>query len=171
MTVTAGDGTHTFEFVIEGTGYQYEPSSRREFRTIADRIALWRDVYEPPADLRSESMGRFPYLGPGYQLTARDGENAPWIGDIHLFNAGALQSFGRPIGDIPSLRTGVPRLVTAIASDLYFADQATSRPAVSSAQSESFRDRYAHHHLATAQPHRSPPRADTRIRSMNCHVQ
>jgi hypothetical protein len=36
-------------------------------------------------------------------------------------------SFGRPVGDIPSLRVGVPRLVQAIAHDLALADLANAQ--------------------------------------------
>lgn len=121
VEVTAADGTHTFDFVIAGTGYQHDPATRPELAGIADRIALWRDVYEPPADLRSSQAGSFPYLGPAYQFTPRDPDDT-WVSQIHVFNAGASQSFGLPIGDVPSLRVGVPRLVEAISRDFVLAD-------------------------------------------------
>lgn len=143
--VEAGDGVHSFDFLILGTGYQYDPNTRSELQSIAGHIALWRDVYEPPAEMRSESLGAIPYLGPGYELTAKQPDVTPWVANIHLFNAAASQSFGRPVGDIPSLRTGVPRLVAAIAQDLYFSDQRQPRkaPAVPVA-TQSFLETYAH---------------------------
>ncbi len=47
---------------------------------------------------------------------------APWLANVHVFSIGANVSFGRPVGDIPSLRIGVPRLVAAITRDLVLAD-------------------------------------------------
>lgn len=144
--VEADDGTFEFDFIIAGTGYQYHPATRPELRRIAGDVALWRDRYQPPPEEASESIGLVPYLGAGYQFLEREPGTAPWLHDIHIFNAAASQSFGRPVGDIPSLRTGVPRLVAAIGHDLFFADQgrpkAPARSAVGPAGSHF--DKYAH---------------------------
>jgi len=163
VLVEAGDGTHAFDYVIVGTGYQHDPSTRPELKSIAERVALWRDVYQPPREQQSESLGLSPYLGLGYELTAKHPSDGSWLSNIHMFNASAMTSFGRPVGDIPSLRTGVPRLVAAIARDLVLADQQRPKvavaPAVSNgaaatngaphgangaAPAESFADKYAH---------------------------
>ncbi len=147
VVVDAGDGTHTFDFVIAGTGYQYDPSTRHELKSVAPQIALWQDVYAPPAELQSEGAGATPYLGVGYELTEKHPGQAPFVPNIHLFNAAAAQSFGRPVGDIPSLRTGVPRLVAAISKDLYFADLARPKRAAKAAvppAADPFAGQYAH---------------------------
>ncbi|MEU8177152.1 NAD(P)/FAD-dependent oxidoreductase [Microbispora hainanensis] len=144
VVVEAADGTHAYDFVIAGTGYQYDPRTRPELRRLAEDIALWRDVYEPPAALRSESLGAYPYLGDGYELTERVPGSAPWLRDVHVFNVAAAQSFGRPVGDIPSLRTGVPRLVEAISRDLFLADWQRPKPPAAAAPEESFTAHYAH---------------------------
>lgn len=141
VRVAAEDGAYTFDFVIAGTGYQSDPRTRAELNGIAERIALWRDVYEPPAALPSEHLGSFPYVGAGYQLTARHPDDAAWVGNIHAFNVGASQSFGLPVSDVPSLPAGVPRLVGAIAHDLVVADLHRRPPA---AGPGSLRDSYAH---------------------------
>ena len=104
------------------------------------------EMREPP-DRRADSLGSFPYLGPGYQLLEREPGTTPWAGDVHVFNAAASLSFGRPVGDIPSLATGVPRLVRQIVTDLFQADQARPRPTSSpagAATPESHLDAYAH---------------------------
>ncbi|MFF2083758.1 NAD(P)-binding domain-containing protein [Nocardia sp. NPDC058176] len=155
VVVRAADGVHTFDFVIAGTGYQYDPATRTELTTLAPEIALWSDIYEPPAEQRSEAQGRAPYLGPGYELTAKTPGRAPWLADIHVFAASAAQSFGRPVGDIPSLGTGVPRLVTAIARDLYFAGVATPGTAAAT-EPESFYDKYSHSIWRSAELAESP---------------
>jgi hypothetical protein len=64
VRIAAVDGVHTADFVIAGTGYQQDPASRPELAVIAGRIALWRDVYQPPEPLRSSSSARSRTSGP-----------------------------------------------------------------------------------------------------------
>jgi cation diffusion facilitator CzcD-associated flavoprotein CzcO len=123
VRVEAADGSHQFDFVIAGTGYQYDPASRAELRGIAGEIALWADRYQPPADLADEALGRTPYLGEGYQLLERTPGRAPWAGRIHVFSAAAQLSFGYPVGDVQSLAPGIPRLIDGLVRDLFFEDQ------------------------------------------------
>ncbi|GAA1869835.1 FAD/NAD(P)-binding protein [Asanoa iriomotensis] len=118
VRVEADDGTYRFDFVIAGTGYQYDPHTRPELRRIAGDIALWRDRYLPAAGASSR-LNAYPYLGAGYELCERRPGTAPWIADVHSFSAAASPSFGRVVGDIPSLSAGVPRLVRAIVRDFY----------------------------------------------------
>lgn len=146
VVVEAGDGRHEFDFVIAGTGYQYDPSTRPELARIAEHVALWQDRYEPPADRQAPALGTFPYVGAGYELLEKVPGTAPWLRDVHVFNAAASLSFGRPVGDIPSLRSGVPRLTERIARDLFAADAARPQPADGPATPapESHADVYAH---------------------------
>lgn len=129
VRVDAADGVRTFDYVIAGTGYQQDPHTRPELATIAPYIARWRDVYTPPEDLENALLAVAPYLGAGYELTERQPGTAPWLADIHVFSIGASVSFGRPVGDIPSLRIGVPRLTQAITRDLVLADLHAARSA------------------------------------------
>ncbi|MBD0021699.1 MULTISPECIES: FAD-dependent oxidoreductase [Gordonia] len=122
VLVEAEDGAATYDFVIAGTGYQQDPGTRTELASIAGHIALWRDRYTPPEGQESEILGVVPYLGTGYQLTEREPGRAPWLADIHVFSIGANASFGLPVGDVPSLPTGIPRLVEAVIGDLVLAD-------------------------------------------------
>jgi hypothetical protein len=121
----------SFDYVIAGTGYQQDPASRSELSTIAPYLGRWSDVYTPPAGLDNKLLGVAPYLGSGYEYTEKQPGTAPWLADIDVFSIGANVSFGRPVGDIPSLRVGVPRLVQAITRDLALADlaHAQSTPA------------------------------------------
>jgi FAD-dependent urate hydroxylase len=132
VRVEAADGVGTYDYVIAGTGYQQDPRTRPELATIAPYIARWSDVYTPPQELNNALLAVAPYLGAGYELTEKQPGTAPWLADIHVFSIGANVSFGRPVGDIPSLRIGVPRLAQAITRDLVLADlrAAQSVPAV-----------------------------------------
>lgn len=129
VRVEAADGTRSFDFVIAGTGYQQDPATRPELGRIAPFVARWSDTYPSPAGLENELNGVAPYLGAGYELTEKTPGTAPWLADIHVFSIGASTSFGLPVGDIPSLRVGVPRLVTAISRDLVLADLDRARAA------------------------------------------
>lgn len=142
VRVSAADGVHVYDAVLAGTGYQHDPRTRPELAGIADRIARWRDRYDPPAELRSAHHGAFPYLDAGYRLTALDPADAGWASAVHVFNAAASQSFGLPVGDIPSLRSGVPRLVEAVVRDLVLA-AFSSAPAAVAVPAPS-RAEYAH---------------------------
>ncbi len=109
VVVDSADGIRAFDFVIAGTGYQQDPDTRAELASIAEHIALWSDVYTPPPeDLTSDLLGSAPYLGQGYEFTEKVPGAAPWLANIHVFSIGASTSFGLPVGDVPSLRTGVP---------------------------------------------------------------
>lgn len=147
LRVTAADGEHLLDFAIAGTGYQYDPRTRPDLARIADRIALWGDAYTPPADLVDPGLARFPYLGDGYELTAKDPVDAGWVSRIRVFSAAAGLSFGLPVGDTQSLPTGVPRLVDAVARDLYLEDRATPQqaaPPAAASGAAPHRDAYAH---------------------------
>jgi len=122
VAIEAGDGSFLFDFAIVATGYQYDPQGRPELQDFAPEIALWRDRYEPPAEEASEKMGLFPYLGPAYEFVEREPGRAPYLKDIHSYNSSGRLSFGRPVGDVPGLNTEIPRLVSAISRDLFFAD-------------------------------------------------
>ncbi|MFC9226320.1 hypothetical protein ACFT8W_37285 [Streptomyces hygroscopicus] len=128
VQVEADDGTHRFDFLIAGTGYQYDPDTQAELALIADQIALWEHRYQPPDDLANAGLGRWPYLGDGYEFQEREPGKAPWVTRIHVFSAGAAMSFGIPVGDTQSLPTGIPRLVDAVGAAL-FAEDATLPPA------------------------------------------
>lgn len=135
VRVDAADGTRAFDYVIAGTGYQQDPYTRPELATIAPYIARWKDVYTPPPGQENDILGVAPYLGHGYEFTEKQPGTAPWLADIHVFSIGANVSFGRPVGDIPSLRIGIPRLAQAITRDLVLADLDRARQVTAGASS------------------------------------
>jgi cation diffusion facilitator CzcD-associated flavoprotein CzcO len=116
-----GERLH-FDFVIAGTGYAVDVKARPELSRFADQIALWADRYTPPAGEADESLGRHPYLGAGYEYTEKVPGAAPFLKNIHVFNPAGFVSFGLPVGDVPSIPYGVPRIVRRISRDLFLAD-------------------------------------------------
>lgn len=113
----------TVDHVILGTGYTYDPLLQDFLSPVADKIAVWSDRYTPPADLQNPVLGRYPYLGPAYEFTGKVPGTAPYLGNIHCLSKSGMVSFARPVGDIPSLQSGVRAIVSAISHKLYFEDE------------------------------------------------
>ncbi|WP_119388284.1 NAD(P)-binding domain-containing protein [Taklimakanibacter lacteus] len=109
----------TTDFLILGTGFLVEPLARTELAGYADKIALWRDRYRPPAGLEHEQLGNFPYLAEDFSFLERSPGEAPWLSRIHCFNYGASVSLGKTSGDIPGISEGAAWLARAIAAEFY----------------------------------------------------
>jgi cation diffusion facilitator CzcD-associated flavoprotein CzcO len=118
----AADGTHYFDFAIAGTGYAADPNLRPEFGDFARHILLWRDRFAPPPDEEDSVLGAHPYLGPGNEFLEKTPGAAPYLNDIHCFNPAGFVSFGVPIGDVPSMKRGIPTVTAQISRDLFLAD-------------------------------------------------
>lgn len=114
---------YAFDMVVAGTGYEVDLSARPELDGISDKIALWRDRYVPPAGEESERLGRYPYLGSGFEFCEKSPGEAPWLADIHCLNNAAVVSLGRAVGEIISIRYCIPRLVSRLGRDLFLADR------------------------------------------------
>ncbi len=111
-----------FDFAIAGTGYRADLSRRPELRDFAGEILLWRDRYAPPADRQDADLGAHPYLGVAHEFQEKTPGAAPFLRNIHVFNPGGFVSFGLPVGDVPSMRRGIPAVVSGISRDLFLDD-------------------------------------------------
>ncbi len=118
VTAKAGRKTLRFDHVIAGTGYRIDLASQPELARIHEHVALWRDRYQPASGDESTAGSYHPYLGAGFEFLPRAQTGAEYLRNIHCFNLAAALSFGIPVGDVPSM-VDHPRLVTAIARDLY----------------------------------------------------
>ncbi|MEH1914659.1 SidA/IucD/PvdA family monooxygenase [Nostoc sp.] len=124
IAIEVNDDVFEFDFAIAGTGYFVDPTKRPELADFAQHIALWRDRYQPPEDLRDDGLGAHPYLGSAHEYQEKVPGTAPYLKDIHVFNPAGLVSFGLPVGDIHSIRRDVPAIVSRISHDLFFKDWA-----------------------------------------------
>ena len=118
----AADGAYRFDFAIAGTGYAADPALRPEFADFARHILLWRDRYTPPSGEEDPFLGAHPYLGPGNEYLEKAPGTAPYLKDIHCFNPAGFVSFGVPVGDVPSMKRGLPTVTAQISRDLFLAD-------------------------------------------------
>ena len=125
VSVTTAAGVHRFDAVIFGTGFDVNLVDRPELGALAASVLAWGDRVEPEAGAVGAELARFPYLGDGFQLMAKDGTDpdvAEALGRIHLFSWGSTLSHGAVAGDIPGLAIGATRLAGAIVRDLFVED-------------------------------------------------
>ncbi len=122
IAALAADGEFRFDFAIAGTGYFVEPAARPELALFADQILLWRDRFTPPSDEADDYLGAHPYLGIAHEYLEKSPGAAPFLKDIHVQNPAGFVSFGVPVGDVPSMKRGLPAVTRRISRDLFFAD-------------------------------------------------
>jgi cation diffusion facilitator CzcD-associated flavoprotein CzcO len=118
ITAKAGRKTMRFDYLIAGTGYRVDLAAQPELARIHEHVALWRDRFMPAKGEENAAGALHPYLGAGFEFQPRAATGAEFLRNIHCFNLAAALSFGIPVGDVPSM-VDHPRLVTAIARDLY----------------------------------------------------
>jgi len=116
------------DFLILGTGFAVKLRQRPELAPLAPAIATWADRHAPAR--ARPALGRYPYLGPGFELIERVPGMLPGLGRIHLFNHGAQVSHGTLASDIPGTSVGAGRLADAIAQAFFREDQADIRAAL-----------------------------------------
>ena len=122
IVIETQQGVVRCDYLILGTGFEIDPLARTELAGYADRILLWRDRYQPPAELANDELGNFPYVERDFAFQEREPGEAPWLRSIHCFNYGATVSLGKVSGDIPGISEGASWLAGAIAANLYRED-------------------------------------------------
>jgi FAD-dependent urate hydroxylase len=105
------------DFMIFATGIRIDLGSRPELAAIAADIARWGDVHLPAEpDL---VLAAWPYLGPGFEFTAKPGRAAPWLARIHQFGFAAGLSHGAQCASVSGHKFALPRLVAGITRGLF----------------------------------------------------
>lgn len=128
IAVKTPQGAFHFDFAILATGFKVEMAARSELDVITGDIALWSDVYTPPADETPQMVRRLachPYLGPHFEFRPKPGHTAPWLGRIHDFGLASVQSLGPVTVGLNGMKYGPPpRLVQGISRSLFLEDAA-----------------------------------------------
>ncbi len=122
VTIHTPAGTLEFAAAILGTGIDVDLALRPEIAAFRDNILLWRDRVSPDEAAQHPECARFPYVGPGFELMARDPGSEPGLANIHVLNWGVTLSHGALAGDIPGLAIGVNRLSEALCRDFLAKD-------------------------------------------------
>lgn len=115
-------GRRLYDAAILATGFDVDLAMRPELAGVRDNILRWADRVGAEQAARDPECGRFPYLGPGFELMERNPGATPGLGSIHLFNWGVTLSHAALAGDIPGLRVGADRLSEALCRALLAAD-------------------------------------------------
>lgn len=113
------DRTFDGDFVILGTGYAIDVREQPELAPFSEDILLWQDCFTPPAEIANAELGRFPYLGPGFELLEKNKGKASFLNRIHLFNAATTLSHAAVSSDIPGVNIGAERLVNTLAVQFF----------------------------------------------------
>jgi hypothetical protein len=120
VVAKANRKTMRFDYLIAATGYRIDLGAQPELAKVHEFVARWQDRHTPSPGEQSADGAKHPYLGAGFEFLPRALAGADFLRNIHCFNLAAALSFGIPVGDIPSMACH-PRLVAAIAKDLYLA--------------------------------------------------
>jgi cation diffusion facilitator CzcD-associated flavoprotein CzcO len=110
------------DFLIVGTGFHVDSTHIPELAAYAANIATWGDRYQPTPDLRRLDLEKYPYLGPGFELTEKTPGSDPTLGRIHLVNFGAHASHAGIASDIPGVNIAGQRVADAIVTSLFHED-------------------------------------------------
>ena len=118
VQLTLADRTDLADFLIVGTGFRVDLGQAPLFAEVADRVALWRDRFDPEQVAQRLHLGLYPWLGPGFELQAREpGDDA--LNRVHLLNHAASLSYGAVASDIPAISSAADRLATRIVAQLF----------------------------------------------------
>ncbi|MGF7149302.1 cation diffusion facilitator CzcD-associated flavoprotein CzcO [Sphingomonas zeicaulis] len=123
ITVTTPNGRFTYDFLILSTGLVTDPALRPELALVESRIARWGDRHVADDKVRNPLIEAHPYLGPGFQFLPREPEDAAALHGLFAFNYSALVSLGLSAAALSGLDHALPRLVSAVADQLFLDDR------------------------------------------------
>ena len=125
VRVTTPQGEYQFDFVVLSTGLISDPGLRPELALLAPQIARWGDRFTPALGEANALIDAHPYLGPGFELLPRAAGDAAALHGLFAFNYSALISLGLSASALSGLKTALPRLVNAVADQLFLDDRTT----------------------------------------------
>lgn len=117
--VTTPNGKFTFDFLIISTGLLTDPALCPELRLVEKHIARWGDRYNAPEDISNPLLDGHPYLSPGFAFLSRDEQGKKLLHGLFNYNYAALVSCGLVASALSGMRFGIPKLVSAVADQLF----------------------------------------------------
>jgi len=111
-------GRFCFDHVICATGAVVDYEARPELRALGPVVKRWRHAFTPPSELRSETLGECPYLGPGFEYQALDPAAHAWVQRVKAFNFSSVVSMGPHTTSASGHKHSIPRLVSGITGAL-----------------------------------------------------
>lgn len=123
VAITTPHGTAPYDFLVLSTGLVTDPALRPELRLVADAIARWSDRHTPDSAIANPVIDAHPYLGPGFQLLPRVSADAARLEGLFAFNYSGLISLGLSASALSGLKYAIPKLVAAVADQLFLDDR------------------------------------------------
>jgi hypothetical protein len=123
VAVTTPKGVFTYDFLVLSTGLKTDAALRPELAAVAGDIALWRDRYAPPTGRANPLIDVHPYLGPGFEFQGKTPEGCARLHGLFCFNYAALASHGLSAAALSGTTFALPRLVNAVAAQLFHDDR------------------------------------------------
>jgi cation diffusion facilitator CzcD-associated flavoprotein CzcO len=123
LWVETPKGEMTFDFLVLSTGLMTDHALRLELAAMAGSIATWADRYAAPKP--NAQIDRHPYLGAGFEFTAKTPADEGRLHGLFNFNYAALASLGLSASAISGLKAALPKLAASVAGQL-FADDSTA---------------------------------------------
>ena len=121
--VTTPHGKFTYDFLIISTGLVTDPAIRPELKLVEKHIARWGDCYKAPAELANPMIDSHPYLSLDFALQSREKQGEKYLHGLFSYNYSALISCGILASALSGMRFGIPKLVTAVANQLFLDNQ------------------------------------------------
>ncbi|MEO1041707.1 MAG: NAD(P)/FAD-dependent oxidoreductase [Pseudomonadota bacterium] len=125
VEVITPKGRYIYDFLILSTGLVTDLGLRPELEQIAPKVARWQDRYQPSEEKRKPVLDDHPYLGPHFELLAKDEQDRNLMDGLYLFNYGALVSLGLSAAAVTGLGYAIPRLARGIADQLFTDNEQT----------------------------------------------
>ena len=119
VEVQTPQGPMRFDFVIAATGIAVDLSMRPEFAGVLPGMALWRDRYSPPAELKDDRLAGFPYLGRYCDLLEKTPGAAPWAQRVFTITRGATLSMGPSAASNSNMKYTAPRIIAGVTRQLF----------------------------------------------------
>jgi len=121
--VTTPEGTFSFDFLIISTGLVTDPALRPELKLVESGIARWSDRYKAPEEKAYPLLDAHPYLSSGFAFMGRDKQSQKTLHGLFTFNYAALISCGISASALSGMKYGIPKIVSAIADQLFLDHQ------------------------------------------------
>ncbi len=124
LAVMTAKGTYDADFLILGTGYRMDLSAVPSLKDHLGEIALWRDMYTPPADLPGNGLELSPWLNPDFTFCPKPGGPRTWHDQVFNFSRGAQLSMGVQTIGLSGIRFGMARLAASVEKYFFKEDSA-----------------------------------------------
>lgn len=115
--------TYTFDYLIISTGLVTDPALRPELKAVEQYITRWGNVYIASPDIANTLIDAHPYLSRSFTFVPNSEEGKEALYGLFAFNYSALISCGVSASALSGIRFAIPKLVTAIADELFQDDK------------------------------------------------